>query len=47
MTTESDVSHGEILDDLLYEFDYKKLEKFTSEEQVKLTKALKQIKIMK
>ncbi len=46
-SSESDVSHEEILDDLLYDFNHKKLLKFTSDEQIKLTRAIKQIKIMK
>jgi hypothetical protein len=33
----SEVSHDEILDSLLDDFDQKKLNKFTTAEQVKLT----------
>jgi len=37
----SEVSYEEILDELLEEFDHKKISKFTSEEQIRLTLALK------
>ena len=36
-SSESDVSYEEILDDLLQEFNHRKLLKFTSDEQIKLT----------
>jgi hypothetical protein len=36
-SSESDISYEEILDELMQEFDLKKLNKFTSEEQIKLT----------